>query len=77
VLNDILYSSSYLNLNYVFKTLNVTSELVSAVTVALVTSGGKLTEAKPEQIIKVCFFNNYSILNNFNHYENADWPKIK
>ena len=50
---------------------------MSAVTVALVTSGDKLTEAKPEQIIKVCFFNNYSILNNFDHYENAYGPYDK
>jgi len=50
---------------------------VSAVTVALVTSWDKLTEAKPEQTIKVCFFNNYSILNNFDHNENAYGPMIK
>jgi hypothetical protein len=50
---------------------------VSAVTVALATSGDKVTEAKPEQIIKVYFSNNYSILNNFDHYSNAYGLLIK
>jgi hypothetical protein len=50
---------------------------MSAVTVALATSGDKVTEAKPEQIIKVCFSNNYSILNNFDHYANAYGLLIK
>jgi hypothetical protein len=49
---------------------------VSAVTVALATSGDKVTEAKPEQI-KVCLSNNYSILNNFDHYANAYGLLIK
>jgi hypothetical protein len=53
VLNDKLYSSSYLNLNYTFKTLNVTCNLVSAVTIVLVTFGDEsLVEDQSGLLVK-------------------------